>query len=59
MHTPPGGGQGGLAMETSVESIGDTPIVETLQPHRLPVPRRTGRLRGVETTVETAVMIQG
>jgi len=41
--------------------------VTTTQPHCLPVPRRTGRLRvvvsvrkrGVETTVETAVMIQG
>ncbi len=47
----PGEGQGGPAMETVVESIGDTPMPETLQPHRLPVPRQTGRLR-VAVSVE-------
>jgi len=26
---------------TSVESIGDTPMLDSLQPHRLPVPRQT------------------
>jgi hypothetical protein len=27
--------------ETAMQSIGDTPMLETPQPHRLPVPRQT------------------
>jgi len=39
-RAPTGVEQGGAAMETSVESIGDTPMAETPQPHRLLVPRQ-------------------
>jgi len=38
---PPVESKAGPAVETALENINDTPMVETLQPHRLPVPRQT------------------